>query len=112
MTVRFIPSWVPGAGWKRQGEIWRQRLDTLSSVPHNWVKQQMVCNEPSLGSLASPSNSRSYQASGRFIKSFTSGHLQPNGMNMVDTEQEDIIKWCAGGLYAGSADTVIPFYIT
>jgi hypothetical protein len=25
---------------------------------------------------------------------------------MVDSEKEDIIKWGAGGLYAGAADTV------
>ena len=46
------------------------------------------------------------QASGTYIESFTSRHLQPNGDDMVDGEQEDIIKWCAGGLYAGAADTV------
>lgn len=40
--VRFIPSWFPGAGWKRQGEEWRVRLNKLSGVPHAWVKQQMV----------------------------------------------------------------------
>ena len=42
MIVRHIPSFFPGAGWKRQGEVWRKRLETLSDVPHEWVKHQMV----------------------------------------------------------------------
>ncbi|KAF8231177.1 cytochrome P450 [Tricholoma matsutake] len=85
--VRFFPSWMPGARWKRQGEAWRKRLNILSSVPHEWVKQQM--------------------ASGSYIESFTSRHLQPDGKTMVGSEQEDIIKWAAGGLYAGAADTTV-----
>ncbi|KAF8056530.1 cytochrome P450 [Lyophyllum atratum] len=85
--IRFIPSFIPGAGWKRQGEAWRQRLNTLSGVPHAWVKEQM--------------------ATGGFTESFTSRHLRPNGADMVDAEQEDIVKWCAGGLYAGAGDTTV-----
>ncbi|KAG6853550.1 hypothetical protein C0991_003342 [Blastosporella zonata] len=85
--IRFIPSFFPGTGWKRQGEEWRQRLNTLSGVPHAWVKEQMV--------------------TGNFTESFTSRLLRPNGVDMVDAEQEDIIKWCAGGLYAGAGDTTV-----
>lgn len=40
--VRYIPSWIPGARFKRQGEAWRVRLQDLSEVPHQWVKGQMV----------------------------------------------------------------------
>ncbi|KAF5380073.1 hypothetical protein D9615_006264 [Tricholomella constricta] len=85
--IRFIPSFFPGTGWKRQGEAWRQRLDALSGVPHAWVKEQM--------------------ATGDFTESFTSRHLRPNGTGTVGTEEEDIIKWCAGGLYAGAGDTTV-----
>ncbi|KAG6856615.1 hypothetical protein H0H87_002570 [Tephrocybe sp. NHM501043] len=85
--IRFIPSWFPGTGWKRQGEEWRERLNTLSGVPHAWVKEQM--------------------ATGHFVESFTSRLLRPNGIDMVDAKQEDIIKWCAGGLYAGAGDTTV-----
>ena len=46
------------------------------------------------------------KASSNYEESFTSRHLRPDGKTMVDSEQEDIIKWCAGGLYAGAADTV------
>ncbi|KAG6872786.1 hypothetical protein C0995_006706 [Termitomyces sp. Mi166 len=85
--VRYIPSFFPGAGWKRQGEEWRQRLNALSEVPHVWVKEQMAASD--------------------FIESFTSQHLRPNGIDMVGPEQEDVVKWCAGGLYAGAGDTTV-----
>ncbi|GLB39440.1 putative cytochrome p450 [Lyophyllum shimeji] len=94
--VRFVPSWFPGAGWKCQGEVWRQRLNTLSGVPHAWVKEQM----------------KEQMATGVFTESFTSRHLRPNGIDMVDAEQEDIVKWCAGGLYAGAGDTTVSALIS
>ncbi|KAG6867889.1 hypothetical protein C0993_009820 [Termitomyces sp. T159_Od127] len=85
--MRYLPSFLPGTGWKLQGEIWRQQLEGLSEVPHKWVKKQME--------------------TGDFIESFTSRYIRPNGIDMVDAEQEDIVKWCAGGLYAGASDTTL-----
>jgi hypothetical protein len=41
-VVRFVPSFFPGAGWKRQGLQWREKLQHLSEIPHQWVKSQMV----------------------------------------------------------------------
>jgi hypothetical protein len=111
MTVRFVPSWFPGAGWKRQGEAWRKRLDNLSSVPHDWVKQQMVCDYFSIGFNPVARNDMIHQASGSYTESFTSRHLRPNGETIADAEHDDIVKWCAGGLYAGAADTVIHYIL-
>ncbi|KAG7441817.1 cytochrome P450 [Guyanagaster necrorhizus] len=88
--VRFLPSWLPFAGFKRQGAEWKQRLDSLSGVPHEWVKKQM--------------------ALGRYTESFTSRLL--NAKSGSDPEGEDIIKWCAGGLYAGAADTTVSAMIS
>lgn len=42
VSVRFLPLWFPFAGFRRQGEEWRQKLESLSEVPHQWVKTQMV----------------------------------------------------------------------
>ncbi|KAF9070749.1 cytochrome P450 [Rhodocollybia butyracea] len=83
LVIRFIPSWFPFAGFKRQ-------LNSLSDVPHNWVKMQME--------------------RGTHIESFTSRLIRPSpsgpgGSNTADAESEDLIKWAAGGLYAGASDT-------
>ncbi|KAF8958869.1 cytochrome P450 [Flammula alnicola] len=94
--LRFIPSFFPGAQWKRQGLIWRERLRYLSEVPHNWVKGQM--------------------AKKHYEESFTSRLLRPGdgigGAKPISAEEEDIIKWCAGGLYAGAADTTVSALIS
>ncbi|KAJ3913952.1 cytochrome P450 [Lentinula edodes] len=81
--VRFIPSWFPFAHFKRQGAKWRKQLESLSDVPHNWVKKQM--EQPN------------------FVECFTTRLLRPN----ADAEAEDIVKWAAGGLYAGASDTTV-----
>ena len=46
------------------------------------------------------------QESGDFVHSFSSQHLRPDDGHVVDTEEEDIIKWAGGALYFGGADTV------
>ncbi|KAJ6479873.1 cytochrome P450 [Mycena vulgaris] len=81
--LRFIPSWFPLAHFKRQGAEWRSILDSISEVPHVWVKSQM--------------------AAGTNIPSFTSQLMHPG----MSKDEEDIVKWCAGALYAGAADTTV-----
>ncbi|KAJ7710621.1 cytochrome P450 [Mycena rosella] len=80
---RFVPSWFPLAHFKRQGAEWRTILNSISEVPHAWVKSQM--------------------ASGLYTSSFTSRLMEPG----ITEEEEDIVKWCAGALYAGAADTTV-----
>ncbi|EJD00102.1 cytochrome P450 [Fomitiporia mediterranea MF3/22] len=79
--LRFIPRWFPGASFRRSAEEWSSQLYTQSLVPFNFVKEQMTAG------TAKPS--------------FTSLHLQPP----VTEEDEDIVLWTAGALYAGAADT-------
>jgi hypothetical protein len=40
--VRFIPGWFPFAHSQRQGGKWRETLNSISDVPHDWVKTQIV----------------------------------------------------------------------
>ncbi len=49
--MRYIPSWFPGADFQKQAKIWRAELDKLSSIPHQWVKDQMVSTLVRLGFL-------------------------------------------------------------
>jgi hypothetical protein len=46
------------------------------------------------------------QKSGNYIESFTSMGLHPDGGKPLNSEDEDILKWCSAGLYTGGADTV------
>jgi hypothetical protein len=42
-TVRFVPSWFPGASFKRNATVWRYQLSELDRKPHAWAKEQIVC---------------------------------------------------------------------
>ncbi|KAK7062271.1 cytochrome P450 [Favolaschia claudopus] len=86
--LRFVPAWFPFAQFQRQGAEWRKTLEFVSDVPHNWVKAQI--------------------AAGTNIPSFTSRLLKPG----MSEEEEDIVKWCAGALYAGAADTTVSALIS
>ncbi|KAF8143725.1 cytochrome P450 [Mycena galopus ATCC 62051] len=81
--LRFIPTWSPFAHFKRRGAEWRQVLDSVSDVPHHLAR-------------------------GTNIPSFTSRLLRP-GMSQ---EEQDMVKWCAGALYAGAADTTVSALIS
>ncbi|KAF9261282.1 cytochrome P450 [Marasmius fiardii PR-910] len=90
--LRFIPSWLPFAGFQRQAEQWKKRLSSLSDEPHQWVKNQMKSDS--------------------HMESFTSKLMNPEGRGSVSAAEEDLIKWTAGGLYVGATDTTISAMIS
>lgn len=40
--LRFIPAWVPGAGFKRKAAKLRQTMEQLERIPFQWAKEQIV----------------------------------------------------------------------
>ena len=42
LAVRHIPSWFPGAGFKRQAYEWRADLKAMREQPFEMVKRRMV----------------------------------------------------------------------
>ncbi|OAX39285.1 cytochrome P450 [Rhizopogon vinicolor AM-OR11-026] len=86
-VVRFVPSWFPGAGFKRVALDIGQKLSRLDAVSFNWVKQQMQ--------------------SGSYMPSFASSHLLPEDGSMVDARQEGIIKLAQpGALHRGDGHPI------
>ena len=41
-TVKYIPSWFPGAGFKRRAKKYAAVLHDLVEIPHDYVKAQLV----------------------------------------------------------------------
>ncbi|KAI0751469.1 cytochrome P450 [Daedaleopsis nitida] len=78
-----VPSWFPGAGFKKTAAAWRKTLDLMCDQPHTFVKQQIVA--------------------GTAIPSFTSTNLEGD----ISPEREQIVKNAASSLYAGGADTTV-----
>ncbi|KAG2148110.1 cytochrome P450 [Suillus clintonianus] len=78
------PEWFPGAGFKRLAREWHETLDEMVSAPHKFVKDQM--------------------AAGIAPKSFTSDLMEGRTLSVED---DHVVKWSAGTLYAGAADTTV-----
>jgi len=41
-VLKYVPSWFPGAGWKRTAERFRQTRINMTDVPYGFVRDQMV----------------------------------------------------------------------
>ncbi|KAJ7579388.1 hypothetical protein C8J56DRAFT_796263, partial [Mycena floridula] len=47
-SVRYIPEWLPGAGFQKQARLWRPLYPAMIDVPFNFVKSQMVSADSSV----------------------------------------------------------------
>ncbi|KAF8591026.1 cytochrome P450 [Ramaria rubella] len=74
--LRFLPSWFPGAGFKRFAGEWKAHLHIQAQTAIDY-------------------------ANGTAIPSYTSLHLTPP----VTTQQEEDLYWTASALYIAATDT-------
>ncbi|KAJ7495387.1 cytochrome P450 [Mycena latifolia] len=85
-SLKYIPSWFPGAGFKRQASEWKKLARSLVEIPFAETKCQME--------------------SGIAPRSFTADHLQ--GLSDHDVYYEEKhIKATAATMFAAGADTTI-----
>jgi hypothetical protein len=42
LSVKYVPSWFPGAGFKRTAIRWSKTLENTVNKPHIFVKEQIV----------------------------------------------------------------------
>lgn len=84
--LRHLPPWLPGAGFSKTAQGYKRRVKAFSDVPFAFVRQQMQ--------------------SGCFVPSFLSNLLENDPVE-PGSEDENILKWSAGSLYAGGADTTV-----
>jgi len=42
--VRFLPSWFPGAGFKRHAEYVGREVTRVDNVSFDWSKEKIVCH--------------------------------------------------------------------
>ncbi|KAJ5205277.1 Cytochrome P450 [Penicillium cf. griseofulvum] len=84
--MRYLPAWFPGAGFVKIAHSYRSTAKAFSNVPYSFTKQKMH--------------------NGQFVPSFLSNLLRDNSVE-PGTEEEEVLKWAAGSLYAGGADTTV-----
>ncbi|SJL17045.1 related to cytochrome P450 CYP2 subfamily [Armillaria ostoyae] len=78
-SLRFLPEWLPGMGFKRLAREWKKDLDDLVNIPFNFVKGQV--------------------ATGMEKESFVSALLHDKSASEYD------IKWAASTIYGGGGET-------
>ncbi|KDQ54081.1 hypothetical protein JAAARDRAFT_196846 [Jaapia argillacea MUCL 33604] len=81
--LRYIPSWFPGAGFKRTATAYKQTCTDMATLPLRYVEDQM--------------------AAGNASPSFSSAQLA----RQLTDEQYITMKWAAASLYGGGADTTV-----
>ncbi|KIJ05829.1 hypothetical protein PAXINDRAFT_20939 [Paxillus involutus ATCC 200175] len=82
-SLKYIPSWFPGAGFKRKAKKYAAVLHDLVEIPHNYVKSQL--------------------AAGKALQSLSSRVLSKPGLT---DELEDELKWAAATMYQGKRNLI------
>lgn len=86
--LKFVPEWIPGAGFQTKAREWKKLARRMVEVPYKAAKQRI--------------------ATGTAPPSFTSFSLQKmESGTRDDAYQEDIIQGTAGTLYAAGSDTTV-----
>ncbi|KAL4789294.1 cytochrome P450 [Aspergillus venezuelensis] len=85
--LKYLPSWLPGAGFKRTAAKWRNNLITTIEKPYLLVQRQMK--------------------EGNYPDSYLSNLLKEARGGTLTAEEEKVIEWSAGSLYTGGADTTV-----
>lgn len=48
-AVKYVPSWMPGAGFKKQAKEWRGLAEKMLNSPFDMVNRKIVSRERDLG---------------------------------------------------------------
>lgn len=86
-VLKYVPEWIPGATFKKLARQWNVCLNSMVDKPYDLTKKQM--------------------ADGVAPPSLVSNALE-NEASLTAQELHNI-KWAAGSMYSGGADTVRSF---
>ncbi|KAK7034643.1 hypothetical protein VNI00_012285 [Paramarasmius palmivorus] len=85
--LRYVPAWVPGAGWRRQAEAWYQVTKSMINLPFGAAKEKI--------------------AQGTILPSFTSLCHQKYQESHDPAYHEELVRDVAGTMYSAGADTTV-----
>lgn len=96
-ALKYVPSWFPGAGFKKKAAEWKGYAVALKNLPFNHVKDQMKQG------TAKPS------ATSLLLNSCEEGTVTGNSLGMeLDKEQlEDVVASAVGAALAGASDSML-----
>ncbi|KAI0064948.1 CyP450 monooxygenase [Artomyces pyxidatus] len=91
-SLKYVPEWVPGAGFKRKAREWKVIADRFGTVPFEFVKQSMK--------------------DGTAASSFSSIALRDIQETQDRKYQEELIKCLGATMYTAGADTTVSVILT
>ncbi|KAF8749081.1 cytochrome P450 family [Rhizoctonia solani] len=83
--LQYVPSWLPGAGWKRQANKWREEKDKMLHTPFDWTRVQMTTGTATPSMLTS------------LLLKLASQKKDQKELK----EEEDQIRWTVGTMFSG-----------
>ncbi|CAE6479142.1 unnamed protein product [Rhizoctonia solani] len=89
--LQYVPSWLPGAGWKRQANKWREEKDAMLHTPFDWTRIQMTTG------TATPS----------MLNNLLSNLANQKKDRKELKEEEDRIRWTVGTMFSATSDTTV-----
>ncbi|KAG8698355.1 hypothetical protein FRC09_007274 [Ceratobasidium sp. 395] len=85
-ALKYIPSWMPGAGWKRKAMHWKEKVKIMANEPFEWTKR----------------NVREGTAEPSVVQTLLAD-IPESGMEVEDAE--DHIKYLAATMFPGKRKT-------
>lgn len=86
LQVRYVPSWFPGAGFKKEAAACRAVVEQFMYEPFSKVKAEI--------------------ATGSALPSYVSNLIE-NSNGSPNLRDEELIVWTAGDIYGAGSDTTI-----
>ncbi|KAI8970552.1 cytochrome P450 [Trametes punicea] len=87
-SLKYVPSWLPGAGFKRKAVIWKEKIERCASLPFKWVQE----------------NIRRGDATPCYCTTLLTNEAQ-DGVSAMQHGSD--IQWTANTMYIGSLDTTL-----
>ncbi|KZP23290.1 cytochrome P450 [Athelia psychrophila] len=91
-ALKYVPSWFPGAGFKRKAKQWKRYSDDMLEAPFKALKEDIA------NGVAKPS--------------FAQRCLQNMDPNIDIAHQEKAIKGVSASMYGAGSDTSVTFLAT
>ncbi|OBZ80086.1 O-methylsterigmatocystin oxidoreductase [Grifola frondosa] len=85
--LKYIPAWMPGAGFQRKARAWRKANQSMLNMPFEMVKQRMASNTA--------------------VPCFVTAELERGFQSSSQEYDEQLIKDVAAIAYAAGADTTV-----
>jgi hypothetical protein len=99
-TVKHVPLWMPGAGFRRKAEEWRkQNLDVVWN-PFSWAKRHMVCCS-SLNATTTLFRAPTQENGDALLPNLVHTVYEQNNGKLSDQDEESF-AWACSAMFGGT----------